>query len=195
MDAGHPGALSASGGLAVAWAFVHVCTSRRWRQVLPLAVGMVAATVLTEFMSGWGFGALSNPRPRTAVDLVFVMVFADLATAALAAIGFYVGARRDLMASLVDRAETAEREQESRILQAQAEERNRIAREMHDVLAHRLSLVSMHAGALAFREDLSPEQVRETAAVIQENAHASLGDLRGILTQLRAVTDLSLIHI
>ena len=51
-------------------------------------------------------------------------------------------------ATLQERAERAEREQELQIAQAQVMERARIAREMHDVLAHRLSLVAMHAGAL-----------------------------------------------
>ncbi|WP_230487047.1 sensor histidine kinase [Nocardioides anomalus] len=69
--------------------------------------------------------------------------------------------------------------------QARANERARIAREMHDVLAHRISQVSMHAGALAFREDLTPEQVRESATVIREKAHEALTDLRGVLGVLR----------
>ena len=67
----------------------------------------------------------------------------------------YVGARRDLLATLQERAERAEREQTMRIAQAQATERARIAREMHDVLAHRLSLVAMHAGALSYRRGLT----------------------------------------
>jgi signal transduction histidine kinase len=56
---------------------------------------------------------------------------------------------------------------------------------MHDVLAHRISQVSMHAGALEFREDLTPEQVRTSAAVIREKAHEALTDLRGVLGVLR----------
>ncbi|MDX6373813.1 MAG: hypothetical protein QOD98_2801, partial [Nocardioidaceae bacterium] len=60
-----------------------------------------------------------------------------------------------------------------------------IAREMHDVLAHRISQVSMHAGALAFREDLTPEQVHASATVIRDKAHEALTDLRGVLGVLR----------
>lgn len=56
---------------------------------------------------------------------------------------------------------------------------------MHDVLAHRISTVSMHAGALAFRDDLSPEQVRETAQTIQEMSHLALTELREVLGVLR----------
>jgi signal transduction histidine kinase len=56
---------------------------------------------------------------------------------------------------------------------------------MHDVLAHRLSLVAVHAGALAFRHDLTPTQTRETAGIIQANSQRALADLREILGLLR----------
>ena len=81
--------------------------------------------------------------------------------------------------------ERAEAEQELRVGQAQSAERARIAREMHDVLAHRISLVTMHAGALAYRTDLPPEQIRETAQLIQTKAHEALTDLRQVLGVLR----------
>ena len=81
--------------------------------------------------------------------------------------------------------EQAEREQQLRVAQGQAAERQRIAREMHDVLAHRISLVSMYSGALAYRDDLSPEQTREIAETIRENANLALTELRGVLGSLR----------
>jgi signal transduction histidine kinase len=101
-------------------------------------------------------------------------------------VGAYIGLRRDHVRSLQERVETAEREQASRAAQARANERARIAREMHDVLAHRMSLVAMHAGALAYRTDLPPEKVAETAAVVQAGAHAALQDLRDVLGVLRS---------
>jgi signal transduction histidine kinase len=97
----------------------------------------------------------------------------------------YLGARRDLIASLHDRAERAEREQALQVSTARAGERTRIAREMHDVLAHRMSLVAVHAGALAYRTDLSAAETRETAAIIQANSQRALADLREILGLLR----------
>lgn len=69
--------------------------------------------------------------------------------------------------------------------QTRLQERERIAREMHDVLAHRLSLVAMHAGALVYRDDLEPAAVRETARVIQGNAKQALDELRVVLSGLR----------
>ena len=120
----------------------------------------------------------TTPGTRT---LLLGVAFAVIA----AAIGMYIGARRDLLASLQDRAERAEREQELQVARAQAEERTRIAREMHDVLAHRMSLVAMHAGALAYRDNLTPDETREAAEVIQANSHRALTDLREILGVLR----------
>lgn len=84
------------------------------------------------------------------------------------------------------KAEQARREAElARIDQARLAERERIAREMHDVLAHRLSLVSMNAGVLAFRTDLSEDQTREIAQTIQLNVKQSLDELRAVLSTLR----------
>jgi len=77
--------------------------------------------------------------------------------------------------------------------QAREAERRRIAREMHDVLAHRLSLLSVHAGALEFRRDASPEEMSAAAGVIRANARAALEELRDVIGLLRddgADTDL-----
>ena len=113
------------------------------------------------------------------------LLFCVLAAGVVVAIGMYLGARRDLIASLHDRAERAEREQALQVSTARAGERTRIAREMHDVLAHRMSLVAVHAGALAYRTDLSAAETRETAAIIQANSQRALADLREILGLLR----------
>lgn len=112
--------------------------------------------------------------------------FTTAATAALLAIGMYIGSRRELLWTLHERARQAEDQHGLRIAAARASERERIAREMHDVLAHRISLVSMHAGALAYRTDLPPDQVRETAELIQTKAHEALTDLRQVLGVLRS---------
>jgi signal transduction histidine kinase len=56
---------------------------------------------------------------------------------------------------------------------------------MHDVLAHRISLIAMHAGALAYRTDLAADEMRQTAEVIQAKSHQALSDLRQVLGVLR----------
>ncbi|MEI8408085.1 MULTISPECIES: sensor histidine kinase [unclassified Kribbella] len=105
------------------------------------------------------------------------------------AIGAYVGARRDLMVSLRDRAERAEAERELRGEQARLGERARIAQEMHDVLAHKVSLIALHAGGLEVNPAVGPEKVEGSARLIRETARQAMEDLREVLGVLR--TDVS----
>jgi len=105
--------------------------------------------------------------------------------AALVAGGMYIRARRQLVASLRDRAEQAEAAQELLARQARHAERARIAGEMHDVLGHRISLMALHAGGLQVRPDLPPGEVRETAGLIWSTAREALEELRGIIGVLR----------
>ena len=60
---------------------------------------------------------------------------------------------------------------------------------MHDVLAHRISLLSLHAGALEFRPDAPPEEVARAAGVIRASAHQALEDLRAVIGVLRDGAD------
>jgi signal transduction histidine kinase len=89
--------------------------------------------------------------------------------------GFLVRVRRDQIAGVRERA----------VSQAREAERRRIAREMHDVLAHRLSLLSLHAGALEYRRDASAAEVAEAAGVIRRTAREALEDLREVVGVLR----------
>src|ERR1043165_5135466 len=100
--------------------------------------------------------------------------------------GLFVHHRRELFESLKDRAARAESEARMRADQAQRDTRDAIAREIHDVLGHRLSLLSVHAGALEFRPDAPPEEIAKAAGVIRETAHAALTDLRSVIGVLRA---------
>jgi signal transduction histidine kinase len=103
--------------------------------------------------------------------------------------GLFTRARREVIHSLRERAERLEAEQRLRVGQAQEAERRRIAREMHDVLAHRLSLLSVHAGALEFRPDATPEEVAEAAGVIRATAQTALQELRDVIGVLRDETE------
>jgi signal transduction histidine kinase len=99
--------------------------------------------------------------------------------------GLFARARREVVVSLRERADRLEAEQRLRVEQAREAERRRIAREMHDVLAHRISLLSVHAGALEFRHDASPEEVAEAAGVIRATAQSALEELRDVIGVLR----------
>jgi signal transduction histidine kinase len=124
--------------------------------------------------------------PNRADDPLWIdFVLGALTALAMLAAGMYIGSRRELLWTLRDRAARAEAEQSLRVEQGRLNERARIAREMHDVLAHRISLIAMHAGALAYRTDLTGEQVRETAELLRLKSHEALADLRQVLGVLR----------
>jgi signal transduction histidine kinase len=105
--------------------------------------------------------------------------------AALVGWGTLVRANQALIFSLRERAEHAEAEQARRVTEARAAERTRMAREMHDVLAHRLSLLATYAGALAYRPDAPPEQLSRAAEVVRSGAHQALDELREVIGVLR----------
>ncbi|MFG1916083.1 sensor histidine kinase [Micromonospora sp. NPDC048898] len=98
-------------------------------------------------------------------------------------VGLWTRARRDTLVALRDRAERLEREQEARADRVRAEERTRIAREMHDVVAHRVSLMVVHAGALEVTAN-DPATV-DAAALIRTTGREALTDLREVLGVLR----------
>jgi len=100
--------------------------------------------------------------------------------------GMFLRARRLLLASLRGRAERAEQTREEHARHARIAERQRIAREMHDVLAHRLSLLSLQAGALEVTPAGAGDQaVTEAAAAIRATTHQALQELRSVVRVLR----------
>jgi signal transduction histidine kinase len=108
-------------------------------------------------------------------------------------LGLYAGARRRLMESLRERADDLERElqllaerAEERAEWARAEERTRIAREMHDVVAHRVSLMVVHAAALQAVARKDPEKAVRNAALVGDMGRQALTELREMLGVLRS---------
>ena len=156
-------------------AVVSLATRRVWWQVVVVGVlNLLSALAYRTYAPG-------QSSERWWFDLIVVAVF----TAAALAWGMYIGSRRELVWTLKNRAERAESEQELRVSQARGNERARIAREMHDVLAHRISQISLHAGALGYRSDLGADELRANSTVIRDLANAALTDLRGVLGVLR----------
>ncbi|MGW0947177.1 sensor histidine kinase [Streptomyces sp. NPDC002623] len=108
-------------------------------------------------------------------------------------LGMYVGARRRLMESLRERADSLERElqllaerAEERAEWARNEERTRIAREMHDVVAHRVSLMVVHAAALQAVARKDPEKAVRNAVLVGDMGRQALTELREMLGVLRS---------
>ncbi|MFF9787583.1 Signal transduction histidine kinase [Streptomyces sp. SceaMP-e96] len=98
--------------------------------------------------------------------------------------GMYRGAKRSLMVTLQDRADRLEREQHLLASQARMEERTRIAREMHDVVSHRVSLMVVHAGALEAGAG-GPGVATDTGRLIGDMGRQALNELRQVLGVLR----------
>lgn len=124
-------------------------------------------------------------RPDPELGPFGTLVFSLAIMLTTCAWGVVVRARRQLVWTLRQRAGVAAE-------QAKRLERERIAREMHDVLAHRLSLVATHAGALEYRPDSSPEQLARAAGVIRSGVHQALEELRQVIGLLREEDDLGL---
>lgn len=99
------------------------------------------------------------------------------------AVGLWVNVRRQMLAGLRERAERLEHEHAAAAGQARAEERARIAREMHDVVAHRVALMVLHAGALEV--NAADERLAAEAALIRTTGREALSELRQVLGVLR----------
>lgn len=187
------------------------CLSLWWRRRFPVGAALVCLLLgaLSSSATPAGLLALSSlavhrpARPAVLVTVLWVpsvlvysayspttdavSVVALVMPLALAATGWgmFIRARRQLLLSLRERALRAEADQELRQEQARVAERTRIAREMHDVLAHRISLVALHAGGLEVRPDLPAHQVQETAALLRATARQALEELRDVIGLLR----------
>ncbi|MFF8606061.1 sensor histidine kinase [Streptomyces sp. NPDC015346] len=166
-----------AGGAALA-ALFGVAVRRPVRETATIGAIAVVSSTAQVFLR-------PDPSLHPAASVVIGIVLTLLVTAW----GMLVRSRRQLVEALRERAHRAESEAELRAEQAQRLAREAIAREMHDVLAHRLTLLSVHAGALEFRPDAPPAQVARAAGVIRDSAHEALQDLREIIGVLRAPGD------
>lgn len=151
-----------------------VAARRRW--------GTAAGVALLHAVTVVGVLRFAPLTPRQYWESVVTILLLD---AVLVASGMFVRAQRMLVGSLRERARQAEEEQRLRVEEARHLERERLAREMHDVLAHRISLLAVHAGALEFRRDVPVEEQRAAAGVIRRCAHDALEDLREVIGVLR----------
>jgi signal transduction histidine kinase len=148
------------------------------RRRFPLAVAVAGFGIV-------GHGVRDLWRPISGLPWGWWFLLVVLGHAALVGWGALSQARQALIASLCERARRAEAEQGRRVAEARALERTRIAREMHDVLAHRLSLLATYAGALEYRPDLPPDQLAKASAIVRTGAHDALVELRDVIAVLR----------
>lgn len=135
-------------------------------------------------LAGWfGLHMVALVVSYSEVSVVTVVSFWGMFLTVPTLLGLWVGTRRQLVERLQERAARLEREQHLMAEQAISTERTRIAREMHDVVAHRVSLMVLHAGGLEV--SAQEENSVETAGVIRTTGREALSELRGILGVLR----------
>ncbi|WP_232820169.1 sensor histidine kinase [Brachybacterium sp. YJGR34] len=186
---------------------------RQWSWLLPLvlALNALSGSAAVLIIATYCFATRSHHRLRTLlVSLLAVvsgaiptlvafsgtsslgimgLVLTALIVAASAATGMYTSTRRMLLAQLQQRAEQAESGRAAAEEQARRAERTRIAREMHDIVAHKISLVALQAGALEVNPALERAQVQQSAGLIRETATTALSELREVLGVLRGDGD------
>lgn len=140
-------------------------------------------------ISGIGFVTYPFLYPEEDMGVLTTAVL-GLGVAGMAiGLGVLARARREHIMTLVAAGAVAESEQRLREERTREAERHRIAREMHDVLAHRISLLSLHAGALEYRDDIPPEDISKTAGVIRASAQEALQELRDVIGVMRTGAD------
>jgi signal transduction histidine kinase len=132
-------------------------------------------------------GILSVIAARPWQPVATVIALGLLRTAVGPLLGLYIVARRRLVQALRERAERAEREQHLLAEQARAEERARLAGEMHDVVTHRVSLMVLQAGAL--RMTAKDQATRQAAEELRAAGCQALDELRDLVGILRAAPD------
>ncbi|ATG51598.1 two-component sensor histidine kinase [Brachybacterium vulturis] len=165
--------------------FCAVAHGRSLVHGLGIAAGMLGVFAQAAF---WALDALRSPYGGPLEALVSFVGLALVGTITIIAIWALANLQRARLRQLAltrDRAEQALREREQRTALAVADERARIAREMHDVVAHSLSVIIAQADGGRFIAAQKPEQAAEVLGTIGETGRAALADMRSLLGVLR----------
>ncbi len=164
-------------GVVPALVILYTLTTRRpWPDPIPAAAGVA---VVAASVCGW----LASTRPSHVAAAIGVAV----ECAAAVALGLYVGARRATLEALRDRADRADRERELLADRAVAQERVRIAQDLHDVVAHNVSLMVVAAQALGVTVD--DPRVRAQTDAIADLGRQAMTEMHRTLRLLRADDD------
>ncbi|MER6027793.1 histidine kinase [Streptomyces sp. NPDC001851] len=142
-------------------------------------VGLLTMTVLT------AAAMLGGPLPWYAQENLGVLAWTGIGATA----GDAVRSRRAVVQAIRERAERAERTREEEARRRVAEERLRIARDLHDVVAHHIALVNVQAGVAAHVMDKRPDQAKEALAHVREASRSALDELRATVGLLRQSGD------
>ena len=168
------GVMSPSALIATAIS-AYAVVDRRGRLVGIIAV--TAATVLVFFVSAIPLGGdLLDAR---ALQFVFIIALAG-------ALGDAARSRREFVRAMTERAERAEQGRDTEARRRVAEERVRIARDLHDVVAHQISVISLNAGVASSALEVRPERAREALTTIRRSSRTVFADIGGLMALLRS---------
>jgi signal transduction histidine kinase len=155
------------------WLLASAADRRPVREVVA-ATAVVAALPVTLAV----LGLLGRPGGEAVVPLTAVTVVAVVA-------GRNRRTRRSLLAALEERALRAERERDAGARAAVAEERTRIAREVHDVVAHNISVMTALADGAGYAIDTAPDQARRAVAQVAATGREAIAEMHRLLGVLR----------
>ncbi|NJA61159.1 sensor histidine kinase, partial [Streptomyces sp. NEAU-H3] len=160
-------------GIALYTFAVHTDRPTAWR------IGLLTSAVLV------GVAMLTGPLPWYAQENFGLLAW----TAMAVAVGDAVRSRRAFITAMRERADRAERTREEEARRRVAEERLRIARDLHDVVAHHIALVNVQAGVAAHVMDRRPDQAKEALAHVRRASRSALDELRATVGLLRQSGD------
>lgn len=163
--------------LAIAIAMFGVANRSPRRATLITALVTVAVVVLISVLSSLG----------TVYELPVFAVAITVAFAAAAGDGARSG--REYIAAITERAERAEQTRESEARRRVSEERLRIARDLHDAVAHQIAVISLNAGVASSAIRSRPDDAEEAVRTIRLAARAVLGEIGALLAVLRTDGD------
>lgn len=143
---------------------------------------LVVAGVGTTLLTVVWLVAAADIEPRAAIGWVFFRIGASVMSAAL---GESVRSRRVIAAEAQERAELAERTREEEARARVDAERLRIAREVHDTVAHAIAIINVQSGVTAHVLDKRPDVAREALRAIEQTSSRALREMRAILRVLR----------
>ncbi len=143
-----------------------------------LVIAGVGIAVLT---AGWSIAA-ADIEPRAAIGWVFFRIAASVMAAAL---GESVRSRHVITAEALERARQAERTREEEARSRVDAERLRIAREVHDTVAHAIAIINVQAGVTAYLLDKRPDRARGALVTIEQTSAQALHEMRAVLGVLR----------
>jgi signal transduction histidine kinase len=146
---------------------------------------VIAGVGISVLATAWLIAA-ADIEPRAAIGWVFFRIGASVMSAAL---GESARSRRFIAAEAQERAEWAERTREEEARARVDAERLRIAREVHDTVAHAIAIINVQAGVTAHVLDKRPERARETLVAIEQTSSQALHEMRSILGVLRDAND------